>query len=178
MSLFKTLSDYRWPIYVGGLLAMSVISSGVLVYVATRPDAPRPIKGYYESARAWDADEAVEDASRRLGWTVTYELAAGVPYTPGMPRPIDVQVSDRDGKAVTGLTGHLFAMRPSDGRLNQSGALTEIPQQAGRYRTLVRVDDPGTWEFRIDTTQGPLRFVHAARITVAAEPAAPGGPSR
>ena len=31
-------------------------------------------------------DEAVQDASRQLGWTVRYELPDGVPHMAGMPR--------------------------------------------------------------------------------------------
>jgi hypothetical protein len=170
--LLRTVSEYRWPIYLGGLLGMSVVACGVLVWVATRPDSPRPIKGYYAAARAWDADEAVEDASRQLGWTVRYELPLDIPHYPGMPRPVDVRVADRDGKPVSGLAGTLFAIRPSDTRLNQAGGLTELPQQAGSYRTLVLLDEPGTWDLRIDARQQALRFVHAARLTVR-EDAAP-----
>jgi hypothetical protein len=173
MRFFRVVSEYRWPIYLGSLLAMSVIACGVLVWVATRPDTPRPIKGYYEAARAWDADEAVEEASRQLGWTVRYEFPADIPHFAGMPRPVDVHVADRDGTPVSGLVGRLFAIRPSDTRLNQSGELVAIPQEAGRYRTLVRLDEPGTWELRIDTRQQALRFVHAARLTVPAAQAAP-----
>jgi len=55
MKIFRVISEYRWPIYLGGLLAMSIVSSGVIVWVATRPDTPRPMQGYYEAARAWDA---------------------------------------------------------------------------------------------------------------------------
>lgn len=172
MKLLRLVSEYRWPIYIGGLLSMSVIACGVLVWVATRPDSPRPIKGYYEAARAWDADEAVEDASRQLGWAVRYDLPADVPHYPGMPRPVDVTVVDRAGRPVSGLAGHLFAIRPSDTRLNRSGALVELPQQRGSYRTLLQIDEPGAWELRIDTTQQALRFVHAARITVPADPVA------
>jgi hypothetical protein len=178
MKILRVVSEYRWPIYLGSLLAMSVIACGVLVWVATRPDVPRPIKGYYEAARAWDADEAVEQASRQLGWSVRYELPSDVPHLTGMPRPVDVRVADRDGKPVSGLVGRLFAIRPSDTRLNQSGALVALPQAAGSYRTLVRLDAPGTWELRIDATQEALRFVHAARLTVPAEPAAPEGVNR
>ncbi|HYN44349.1 MAG TPA: FixH family protein [Thermoanaerobaculia bacterium] len=178
MKLFRLISEYRWPIYIGGLLSMSVIASGILVWVATRPDSPRPIKGYYEAAKAWDADEAVEEASRQLGWTVRYELPAGVPHFSGMPRPVDVRVADREGRAVSGLLGRLFAIRPSDTRLNQTGDLVELPQEAGSYRTLVRLDEAGTWELRIDTKRDALRFVHAARLTVAAEPVSPEGTAR
>lgn len=176
MSFRRLLSDYRWPIYLGGLLTMSIVACGILVYVATRPDVPRPIPGYYEAARAWDADEAVEAASRELGWTVRYELPAGVPHVPGMPRPVDVQVSDRDGRRVGDLAGSLFAMRPADTRLNQVGDLVAMPQQPGSYRTLVRLDRPGLWELRLDVRRESLRFVHAARFEVpAADPAVEGG---
>lgn len=178
MRLFKVLSEYRWPIYLGGLLTMSIVSSGVIVWVATRPDVPRPIKGYYDAARAWDADEAVEEASRQLGWSVRYEFPADVPSFPGMPRPVDVHVADRDGKPVAGLAGHLFAIRPSDTRLNQSGELVPLPQAAGSYRTLVRMDAPGAWELRIDVRQASLRFVHAARLTLPDAPSARQGETR
>jgi nitrogen fixation protein FixH len=178
MKFFRMVSEYRWPIYLGGLLAMSVVSSGVIVWVATRPDTPRPIKGYYEAARAWDADEAVEEASRQLGWSVRYELPSDVPHFPGMPRPVDVRVADRTGNPVSGLAGRLLAIRPSDTRLNQSGELVALPQTPGSYRTLVRIDVPGAWELRIDVRQAALRFVHAARLTIPAEPAAPEGERR
>ncbi|MBK9089908.1 MAG: FixH family protein [Holophagales bacterium] len=178
MKILRVISEYRWPIYLGGLLSMSVLACGVLVWVATRPDSPRPIRGYYEAARSWDADEAVGEASRQLGWSVRYELPEGVPHFPGMPRPVDVRVADRDGNPVSGLTGRLFAIRPSDTRLNQTGDLIGLPQESGRYRTLVRLDEAGTWELRLDARREALRFVHAARLDVAAEPAAAEGAPR
>jgi hypothetical protein len=178
MKIFRLISEYRWPIYLGGLLAMSVVASGVIVWVATRPDTPRPMKGYYEAARAWDADEAVEQASRQLEWSVRYEIPADVPHFPGMPRPVDVRVADRDGRPVSGLAGRLFAIRPSDARLNRSADLTALPQTPGSYRTLVRIDEPGVWEMRLDVRQQALRFVHAARVTIPEEPAMQDGGKR
>jgi len=170
--IVRLVSEYRWPIYLGGLLMMSIVACGALVWVATRPNSPRPIESYYEAARAWDADEAVAEASRELGWAVRYELPADVPHVAGMPRPVDVHVADREGHPVTGLAGTLFAVRPSDTRLNQSGALTALPQRAGSYRTLIRLDAPGTWELRVDARNDSLRFVHAARLSVDAATAA------
>jgi len=179
VKLFKVLSEYRWPIYLGGLLTMSLASSAVIVWVATRPDTPRPMQGYYEAARTWDASASVEEASRQLGWSVSYEFPSDVPHIPGMPRPVDVRVADRGGNPVAGLAGRLFAIRSSDARLNQSGELVALPQAAGTYRTLVRIDAPGAWELRIDVKQAALRFVHAARLTVPADAAsAPEGAKR
>lgn len=178
MRFLRLVSEYRWPIYVGGLLTMSIVACGILVWVATRPDVPRPIRGYYEAAKAWDADEAVEEASRQLGWTVRYELPEGVPHFAGMPRPVDVRVADRQGAPVAGLAGRLFAIRPSDGRLNQTGELVALPQEPGRYRGLVVMDRPGTWELRVDAKREALRFVHAARIDVAPDAPPAEGPAR
>lgn len=176
MKLLRLVSDYRWPIFIGGHLTMSLVACGVLVYVATRPDVPRPIQAYYESARAWDADSAVEEASRALGWTVRYELPADIPHVAGTPRPIDVTVTDRDGRPVAGLAGQLVAIRPADTRRNQRGALVAIPL-AGAYRTLIRLDEPGAWDLRLDARLQAQRFVHTARLTVpdASRPLAPGG---
>ena len=88
--LLRFAAQNRWPLYLSGLLAMAIAAYGVLIYVATRPSAPRPIPRYYETAERWDADEAATEASRQLGWSVTYEIPKGVPHVSGTPRPVDV----------------------------------------------------------------------------------------
>ena len=171
MKLLRLVSDYRWPIFIGGHLTMSVVACGVLVWVATRPDVPRPIPGYYEAAQTWDADEAADDASRALGWTVRYELPADVPHVPGMPRPIDVTVVDRQGQPVTGLSGRVLVANPVDSE-RSLGELVAVPTAAGSYRTLLRLDQPGAWDVRLDARYEAMRFVHAARLQVEPDTAA------
>ena len=164
----RTYGGHSWDFYgVAWNLKRLLKPGGVIVWVATRPDSPRPIEDYYQTAQAWDVNEAEKAASLELGWTVRYDLPTNVPHTPGMPRPIDVTVVDRAGSPVPDLTGRLIAMRPSDGRLTQEGTISAIPNEPGRYRTLVRVDQPGEWEMRLDANQQSLRFVHAARMQVA-----------
>ena len=170
--LLLLVARNRWPLYLSGLLAMAIAAYAVLIYVATRPSAPRPIPRYYETAERWDADEAAAEASRQLGWSVHYEIPKGVPHVAGTPRPVDVRVVDREGKGVAGLAGRLLVVRPSDQRRSQSAPLVGLPQEPGRYRALVVLDQPGAWELRIDAKQEGLRFVHAARVEVAPDPAA------
>ena len=178
MKILRFVSENRWPLYLSGLLGMAIAAYAVLIFVATRPGAPRPIPRYYEASQQWDVDEAAEEASRQLGWSVTYEIPQGVPHVAGMPRPVDVRVVDRDGKGVGGLAGRLLVMRPSDQRRSQSSPLVGLPHQAGSYRALVVVDQPGAWELRLDAQQDALRFVHAARVNVAPEPAPGAGEAR
>ena len=143
MKFLRLVSDYRWPIYIGGHLAMSVVACGVLVWVATRPDAPRPIQGYYEAAQAWDADEAVEDASRQLGWTVRYELPSDVPHfaacrgrsTSAWPIATARPVSGLDRPPVR----HPAVRHAAQPDAASSSSCRSTP---GSYRTLVRLDEP------------------------------------
>lgn len=168
MKITQLVSTYRWPMFLGGLLSMSILAQGILVYVATRPDAPRPMKDFYERSLSWDADAALLASSRDLGWRVRFELPGDTPLSPGMPRPVDVHIHDRDGAPLAGIAGDFEALRPADARQNQAGALTALPHLPGTYRTLVRLDARGLWDFRLNTTREGLRFVHSERVDVTA----------
>ena len=50
--LLRLVAGNRWPLYLSGLLAMAIAAYAVLIYVATRPSAPRPIPRYYEASAA------------------------------------------------------------------------------------------------------------------------------
>lgn len=164
--LLALASAYRWPIFIVGFLTLSLSANGILVYVATRPGVPRPIKDYYNKSLSWDADKAQLNASRQLGWSVEIKVPAGKQFAVSERRPVDVTVRDGEGKPVTGLIGRLFAMRPADASLNGVSPLTELPHNPGSYRTLARLSAPGVWEVSLDTHQGETPFVYKTRIDV------------
>ena len=166
MRLKHFISAYRWPLIISGLLGMSILAQGILVYVATRPDAPRPIADYYERGLAWEADAAQLAASQRLGWSTTVEVPAGEQYTLTSRRPVDITVHDRDGQPVSGLSGRLVAVRPADTRLNSESQLLELPHAPGNYRSLASLPVGGVWELSLDVRRGETHFVHTERVTV------------
>jgi len=166
MKILQTLRAYRWPLFLMSFLVMSVTAQGILVYVATRPDVPQPLDDYYERSQQWDRDSALRGASKQLGWKVRFEVPRGDQYMKGMPRPVDVEVVGSDGQAVSGLSGELVALRPSNQRLNSRGKLTELPHAPGHYRTLVRLAAPGIWELNVDARRGGVRFVHTQRVSI------------
>lgn len=165
------LSAYRWPVLLGGLLSMSVVANAILVFVATRPDAPPPIADYYQRALQWDADAAVLAASQQLGWSVEFAIPAGGQYAVSARRPVDVAVQDHEGQPVRGLSGRIVAIRPADARLNGDSPLVELPHAPGHYRTLAQLPARGLWELNLDARLGSQRFVHSARVLVDEEPA-------
>ncbi len=167
--LLATLSAHRWPALVFGLLALSVTANGVLVYVATRPDAPLPIEDFYRRSQRWDAEQAEQAASRQLGWTVRFSVPGGPPYTLLERRPVDVVVRDRQGRPVTGLHGRLLALRPADTSLNGASPLTELPHAPGSYRSLARLPVPGLWQLSLDAHRDQTPFTYSARVRVDGE---------
>jgi len=169
--LRQLLSANRWPFFLGGLLGMSVLAHGILVFVATRPDTPPPLPDYYRKSLQWDADAAVIEQSRRLGWTVQVEIPGGEPYAASARRPVDVTVQDAAGEPIRGLQGQLVALRPADGRLNGESPLVELPHAPGHYRTLAQLPARGVWDLVVDARLGSMRFVHQARVTVDEQPA-------
>ncbi len=46
--------------------------------------------------------EALVEASRQLGWTVQYDLPAGIPHVVGMPRPVDIRIVDPETRKPVG----------------------------------------------------------------------------
>jgi len=171
MKLSRLLDLYRWQLFVVGLLVMSVSAQAVLVYVATRADAPAPLPNYYERARAWDVDAATLAASHALGLRVVYEIPRDAALEQSELRPVDVDVRDRDGEPVLGLAGRLLAVRPADTRLNNEARLVALPQTPGRYRALARLPVGGVWLLGLDATLGQSRFVHSTRVEVVREAA-------
>ncbi len=162
----KWISDHRWPMFLAGLLIMSITAQGIMVYFATRPDAPRPERGYYERSFDWDQQRAKADASRKLGWELSIDIPAGPQYLPGMKRPVDLDVLDPQQQPIRNLKGMLSAVRPANLRMNTEGTLTELPQSPGRYRVLLDLPQGGLWEFRVALKKDSTEYVEALRIDV------------
>ncbi len=166
MKLKRFISIYRWPIILSSLILMSFIAQAVLVYVATRPDAPLPIKDHYERSLHWDQDNALKRASAELGWSVIFKIPEGVQYSAKLLRPVDVQVKDSTQHPVEGLNGRLIALRPANSRLNTQGELMELPHAPGHYRTLLRLPARGIWDLNLEAKRGEMRFLSSQRVEV------------
>ena len=165
-ALRQFVSARRWPMFVIGILMMSITAQGIMVFIATRPNSPQPIEDYYDRSLAWDAEAAVIAASRDLGWRVKIDIPQGKQYAVTAQRPVDVTIVDRSGQPVTGLIGQLHAERPADTPKNSHSYLIELPHAPGTYRTLARLAAPGLWTFNLDTRVGKTRFVDSSRVVV------------
>lgn len=169
MNIVQLISKNRWPLFVVGLIAMTVTAQGAIVYVATRPNASRPYSNYYQRSINWDADSAVAAASQALGWTVAVDVPRGAELAFTALRPVDLVVKDRDGQPVTGLDGRLLTSRAADLKAGGAATLVALPQEPGRYRALAHLAAPGLWDLGIDAHLGMQRFIYRTRIDVPRE---------
>jgi hypothetical protein len=83
-----------------------------------------------------------------------------------MPRRVDVEVNDADGKPVTGLEGKITAIRPSDARLKNEGTLVAVPGREGLYRLLLKVPVAGLWQFELEARRGTDDYLLIVRQDV------------
>ena len=111
VKFLRTLSEYRWPIYLGGLLAMPVVASasssgwrrGPTALARSRATTRRRARGTStrrSQTRAGSSAGRSGTSCRRTSRTMRHAEAGRR------------AVTDRDGQPVSGLAGKLFAIRP------------------------------------------------------------------
>jgi nitrogen fixation protein FixH len=161
--------ERRWPIGLQVMMAVTIGANAVLLFLATRPDASRPLPDWYERAVDWDETQAIQESSRALGWVATWDVPTGAEYTQGMPRPVDLVLKDRHGRPITGLVGQVRAVRPADAALDNEAEIVELPQAPGSYRCLLRFAADGLWELDATVRQGELTWVDSHRLDIDSE---------
>jgi nitrogen fixation protein FixH len=163
-SIRTWLWDRRWPIGLQLIMAMVISANVVLLYLATHADASRPLPDWYERAANWDETQALQESSRDLGWSVSWEVPQGPEYGQGMPRPVDLQVRDRHGQPLSGLTGVVEAVRPTGSTTGDRSEISELPQEPGSYRCLLRFSADGLWQLDLTLQQGALTWLGSHRL--------------
>lgn len=165
--------DRRWPIGLQMIMAMVISANMVLLYLATHAGASRPLDDWYERAVNWDETQALHESSRELGWSVAWDIPTGPEYGPGMPRPVDLAVSDGRGQPVSGLVGVVKAERPAGTALGSQAAIAELPQTPGTYRCLLQFSADGLWQLDATLRQDELTWVGHHRLELRSEQVAP-----
>jgi len=147
------LSRYRWPIGIIGIICCFFVADGILIYTAVRDyDRIAPESDYYDRAVNYDQSRQSDLRAQEAG--LKAEISVASAPIADMPRRVDIRVLDRAGQPVSGLSGKLKAVRPSDARLTNEGSLIAVPGHEGLYRLLLAVPISGLWEFELTARKG------------------------
>lgn len=130
-----------WPVSIAGVLALTVVANGFLLYEATKPGTEAVEPDYYRKAVNWDSAMAQARRNVVLAWRVEGRL-------------------DSAGRLTLSLTD--AAGRPlEDAHVAVEGFA--LAQAARLYHATLDLDPDGRYE---GTVPSPQRGLHEVRVTV------------
>jgi hypothetical protein len=147
-----------WPWIIGGALALHVVVSLVVVFIATSDPSYAVEEDYYQKALAWDEKRAQDHTNEVLGWS--FEFAVTPPERPGDLPEVEAAIRDADGAPLNGATVSIEAFHNSrsDDILRTNLAAAAEP---GLYRTTLPMRHNGRWEMRFVVERAGERFTYS-----------------
>jgi len=145
-----------WPWIIAGALALHVVGSLVMVFVATSNPSYAVEEDYYQKALHWNDKRAQDRANEELGWIL--DIEAHPAATPAGEPTLEVRLTDAGGEPVDGavMTVETFHNTRADDIL--SDRLDPVGE--GVYRTTLPMRHNGRWELRFTVDHGQNHFTH------------------
>ena len=143
-----------WPLFIVGLLSLSVVTVTITVIAARSDGGPQVIDDYYQKAVNWDEAAALQAASDALGWQAEIVIRPASEAS----RPVEVMLRDREGQPVAEVQGTIRAFRPHRAQAVAERPLAAVAETPGLYRQTFPIQQAGLWDFEIVAMQDSLRF--------------------
>ena len=145
-----------WPPIIAGALAFHVISSLVVVYMATSDPSYAVEDNYYQKAVAWDEKRAQDRVNAYLGWTL--EFSVEPPTRPGEQPALEVTLRDANNEHLIGAVVTVETFHNARGDNIVRAVLTDVG--SGVYRASLPMRRNGRWELRFTVDRGADHFTH------------------
>ena len=146
-----------WPPIIAGALAFHVISSLVVVYVATSDPSYAVEDDYYQKAVAWDEKRAQDRLNQDLGWLLEFSVTP--PEKPGDQPVLELTLLDADGGPLAGAAVSVEAFHNARGDDIIRDVLTDAGD--GVYRASLPMRRNGRWELRFTVDFDGNHFTHS-----------------
>jgi len=145
-----------WPWIIAGALALHVVASLVVVFVATSNSSYAVEEDYYQKALHWNDKRAQDRTNEELGWILS--LTVRPAETPGEEPTLEVHLADAGGEPVDGavVAVETFHNARADDILRAS----LDADGEGIYRTTLPMRHNGRWELRFTVDRGREHFTH------------------
>ena len=147
-----------WPWVIAGALALHVVGSLVMVFVATSNPSYAVEENYYQKALAWDSKRAQDSTNEVLGWKL--ELAVDPPAALGKDAVLEARLHDANGSPLDGATVSVEAFH--NARAHDILRAQLEAEGKGIYRTTLPMRHDGRWELRFTVTRGRDHFTYTA----------------
>jgi hypothetical protein len=156
----KSNSNWRWPLFLVGLLTLSVVSSVVLMGFAVNDPAFAVEDDYYQKALHWDDVMAQERVNGELGWSVDLDATPSEGVT-----ALRLMLRGADGLPLRGAQVGVTARHNARASRTLDTSLTANPD--GSFSGVLPLARRGLWQFDVVATRGEDTFVASLRKDVA-----------
>ncbi|NBC86357.1 MAG: hypothetical protein GVY25_09220 [Bacteroidetes bacterium] len=153
-------ANIRWPMFIIGLLSISITASAYTFYKAHSDGGPAIVENYYEKGKNWNASAE----ARRNGGRLDVEIRVLPATGDNNMRPVEVTVRDSTGATVDDLTGMIRGLRPHLAAPVASVPLRSVDGTPGTYRQLLPMAAGGIWDFEIDGSLGETPIQTTIRV--------------
>lgn len=147
-----------WPYLIAGALALHVVVSLIVVFIATSDPSYAVEEDYYQKAIDWDEKRAQDRSNADLGWL--FEFTVKPPDRPGDQPLLEVTLRDAAENPLTGATVSVEAFHNSRSA-DILRADLKPADVAGVYRAAMPMQHNGRWELRFNAVSGGHRLTHA-----------------
>ncbi len=144
-----------WPYLIAGALALHVVVSLIVVFIATSDPSYAVEEDYYQKAIDWDLKRAQDRTNENLGWRFEFEVTP--PERPDDQPRLEVTLADAEGAPLTGATITVEAFHNSSSGDILRAALTPT-DEPGVYRATLPMQRNGRWELRFTVDHGGQEF--------------------
>ncbi len=146
-----------WPVIIAGALALHVVASLVVVFIATSDPSYAVEEDYYQKALHWNDKRAQDRTNDSLGWSIDFSVEP--PASPGDQPTLEVRIQDDHASPLMGAMVLVEAFHNA-----RSGDIlrTQLtPAGDGIYRAPFPADRNGRWELRFTIEHEGERFTHS-----------------
>ena len=145
-----------WPVIIAGALAVHVVASLVVVFIATSDPSYAVEEDYYQKALHWNDKRAQDRMNDSLGWSIDFSVEP--PASPGDQPTLELRLQDGDASPLDGAVVSVEAFHNA-----RSGDIVRIqptPAGDGVYRASFPADRNGRWELRFTVDHDGRHFTH------------------
>jgi len=158
MATMNSKSLIPW-IFVGGMAFVVAVNAG-MVTMALKTYPGLAHESAFERGLAYNRVLAEVDRQERLGWTLR------TAFTPAAPHEgsLQVQLSDRNGQALSGAKLIVTLVRPVGG---EAPVQIDLKEEAiGTYAAALRLPTSGQWDARVSVMRSGERFESTQRLFI------------
>lgn len=145
--------------FIAGFLVVIGVNA-TLIFFAEDTFSGLETASPYERGLDYNKALAADAAQQRLGW----QSETVISTESDDARILQVRMTDRDGRALDGLTLEAYLVRPSND--GQDVTLTPRPRGEGSYVAAFTLPAPGQWELRLVARSGNAIWQHSERVFV------------